>query len=153
MSTRQFITLVGTVIMVALSGCSAPRFSAVATIPPDKALVYIYRKAALGGIGGNHHIFVNGRATTSLYSGSYYPYFATPGTNHFSSKMISPAILMNVTMNAMFPDELCRLETEAGKTYYIQFKIATTWGPKIVQVDAGKGAKDIEKCRLAKELK
>ena len=138
--------------MLVLTGCTAPKYSSVTSVPPDKALVYIYRKAALGGIAGNHHIFVNGQPVTSLYSGSYYPYFAAPGSNVFSSKMLSPAILMSLTMNVMFQDDLCRLDTEAGKTYYVQFKIATTWGPKIVPVDAGKGGGDIKKCRLAKPL-
>jgi hypothetical protein len=140
-------------VTFALVGCTAPRFSPVAVIPGDKALVYIYRKAALGGIAGNHHIFVNGQPVTSLYSGSYYPYFAVPGTNSFSSKMISPAILMDMTMNAMFQGDLCQLDTEAGKTYYVQFKIATTWGPKIMRADGDKGANDIKNCRLAKSLR
>ncbi len=64
--------------------------------------------------------------------------------------MISPAILMDITMNAMFQGDLCQLNAESGKTYYLQFKIATTWGPKIVQADADRGAKEIKKCRLAK---
>ena len=139
-------------VTLVLVGCAAPRFSPVATIPKDKALVYIYRNAALGGIAGNHHIFVNGQPVASLYSGSYYPYYATPGTNSFSSRMISPAGTMDAIINAISRGELCRLDVEAGHIYYIQFKIATTLGPKIVQVDADKGAKDIKKCRLANPL-
>jgi hypothetical protein len=152
MNIRQSIALTGVIVMLVFPGCTSPKYSSVASIPADKALVYIYRKAALGGIAGNHHIFVNGQPVTSLYSGSYYPYFATPGTNIISSKMISPAVLMNLTINAMFQDDVCRLDTEAGKTYYVQFRIATTLGPKITQVDAGKGTKDITKCKLAESL-
>jgi hypothetical protein len=135
------------------SGCTAPKFSPVGSIPNDKALVYIYRKAALGGIAGNHHIFANGHPVTSLYSGSYYPYLATAGTNIFSSQMISPSALMNLTINAISQDEMCRLDAQPGQTYYVQFKIATTWGPKIVLVDNNKGLNDIQNCHLAKPLK
>lgn len=146
------IAFAGAIAMLSLTGCTSPKYSAVASIPPDKALVYIYRKAALSGIAGNHHIFVNNQPVTSLYSGSYYPYFATPGTNIFSSKMISPAVIMNQIMNAMSEGDVCRLDAEAGKTYYVQFRIATTWGPKIRQVEAERGEKDVVKCRLAKSL-
>jgi hypothetical protein len=53
-------------------------------------------------------------------------------------------------MNANFRDRVCQVEAEAGKTYYVQFNIATSWGPKMTLVDAETGAKDIQKCRLAK---
>jgi hypothetical protein len=135
-----------------LTGCTAPKFKTDNELLQDKALVYIYRKAYLSGIAGNHHIFVNGEPITSLYNGSYFPYLASPGTNRFNSKLSSPSIVMNLTMNAMFKDTLLQLNAEAGKTYYLQFKIATTWGPKIVEMDADTGAREIAKCRLAKPL-
>ncbi len=56
MSLRRFLKAL-IVSTLALTGCTAPRFSAVATIPRDKALVYIYRKAALGGIAGKSSYF------------------------------------------------------------------------------------------------
>ena len=152
MNIRQLIILAGATVILALTGCTAPKYSSVTSVPPDKALVYIYREAALGGIAGNHHIFVNGKPVTSLYSGSYYPYFATPGTNIFTSKMSSPAIGQNLIMNEEFKHRACWFNAEAGKTYYVQFKIATTWGPRLTQVDADTGAKDIVDCRLAEPL-
>jgi hypothetical protein len=136
-----------------LFGCAGPKFSAVASVPPNKAVVYIYRKAALGGVLGNHHIFVNGKPVASLYSGSYYPYLADPGTNCLSSKMVSLAIAINMTMNAQFKHQVCCLNVEPGKTYYVQFEIATTWGPKMTEVNADTGSRDIQDCELAKALK
>ncbi|HEY5070202.1 MAG TPA: hypothetical protein VII37_10440, partial [Candidatus Acidoferrum sp.] len=62
------------------------------------------------------------------------------------------AVMIDMTMNASFKDALLELNAEAGKTYYIQFKIATTWGPKLVEMDADTGAREIAKCRLAKPL-
>ena len=150
---HYFNAALGMIVTLVVAGCTAPRFSPVATGPPDKALIYIYRKSHLGGIAGNHRIFVNGQAVTSLYNGSYYPYFAVPGTNRFSSRIVSPSAIMDATMNASFQGDRAQLNAEAGKTYYIQFKIGTTWGPKMAPVDAETGAKDIVKCRLAKALK
>jgi hypothetical protein len=149
----RFSAFLAVITTLVLAGCTAPKFSPVTHVPSDKALVYIYRKANLWGIGGNHHIFVDGQPITSLYSGSYYPYFANPGTNRFSSKIISPLILLDVAMNETFKGELVQLNAEPGRTYYLQFNIATSWGPKITRVNAEKGAREIVKCHLAKPLK
>lgn len=135
-----------------LAGCGGTKFSSVTAVPADKALVYVYRNAALGGILGNHVIFANGQPITSLYSGSYFPYSAEPGTNYFSSQAFSPSAILDMSMNAQFKNRVCQINAEAGKTYYVQFQIATTWGPKMTQVDPAKGAKEIPSCKLAKAL-
>jgi hypothetical protein len=142
--------LLALTVSVSLVGCTAPRFTPVTNVPPDKALVYIYRKAHISGSAGNHRIAVNGQRVTSLYNGSYYPYLASLGTNTFGSALFSPSWVLNL---AIKDDDLFKLNAETGKTYYLQFKIATTWGPKIVQMDKQIGAKEITKCRLAKEWK
>lgn len=144
--------LIAVVAVLDLSGCAGPKFSPVASVPSQKALVYIYRKSALGGIAGNHHIFVNGQPVTSLYSGSYFPYYATPGTNFLSSKLLSLSVMLNMVMNAEFKDRICRLDAEPGHTYYVQFHIADTWGPKMKIVDPAIGERDIQNCHLAKAI-
>ena len=136
-----------------MAGCAGPKFSPVTAVPSGKAVIYVYRKAALGGVLGNHHIYANGQPVTSLYSGSYYPYLAEPGTNYLSSEMVSLAIAINMSMNAQFKHRVCRIEAEAGKTYYVQFEIATSWGPIMTEVDANTGSRDIRECNLAKALK
>jgi hypothetical protein len=146
--TTRFSLLLALTGSVFLVGCTAPRFTPITSIPPDKALVYIYRKAHIIGSAGNHRIAVNGQRITSLYNGSYFPYFASPGTNAFGSALFSPSLALNLILR---DDDLFKLDAEAGKTYYLQFKIATTWGPKIVQMDEETGAQEMTKCRLAKE--
>jgi hypothetical protein len=154
MTMRKIASIFIVVAMASLlSGCVGPRFTPVTTVPADKALIYIYRNAAVGGVLGNHHVFANGKPITSLYSGSYYPYLAEPGTNYLSSKQYSLAVILDMTANINFRDRVCRIDAEASKTYYVQFEIATTWGPKLTQVNAEKGAKDIHDCDLAKPLK
>jgi hypothetical protein len=133
-----------------LAGCTAPRFTPIASVPPDKALVYIYRKAHIAGSLSNHRIAVNGQRVTSLYNSSYYPYLASPDTNRFGFALFSPSWALNL---AMKDDDLFRLKTEAGETYYLQLKTATMWGPKIVQIDEETGKREITGCRLAKEWK
>jgi Protein of unknown function (DUF2846) len=149
---RRFSPLLVLAVSLVPTGCTTPKFKPETDVPQDKVLVYIYRKAYLSGIAGNHHIFVNGQPITSLHNGSYCSYLASLGTNSFNSKAFSPAVMIDMTMNASFKDALLELNAEAGKTYYIQFKIATTWGPKMVEMDADTGAREIAKCRLAKPL-
>lgn len=141
------------VLALMLAGCAGQKFSPVATVPSDKALIYIYRRSALGGIAGNHHIFANGQQITSLYNGSYFPYLAAPGTNYFSSRIISLSAFIDMSMNEQFKHRVCVVNAEAGKTYYVQFEIETTWGPKMKEVEPAVGEKAIQKCRLAKPLR
>ena len=135
-----------------LAGCGGIRFSPVAAVPKNKALIYVYREAAFSGMAGHHHIFVNDKAVADLRNGSYYPYIAEQGTNYFSSQLLSADWFVNMAANAQFKNRVCRVDAEAGHTYYVQFEIATTWGPRMTQVEADKGAKDIQDCKLAKSL-
>jgi hypothetical protein len=132
------------------TGCVTPNFQPVASVPDDKALVYVYRKAHIIGAAGRHQINVNGEPVGVLPNGGYFPYFASPGTNQFSSSFLTTMIVDGVPIpkSLLAGPHLLTLTAVPGRTYYLQFKIATTWGPKMLQMDAETGARDIAKCRL-----
>jgi len=130
-------------------------FTPVASAPPDKALVYIYRKTYFAGSGGHYLILVNGHRIANLHNGCYYPYLASPGTNSFGNElltMIGSQWATAMWLNDHSKDHMLQLNTEAGKTYYLQLKIANTWWPKIVQMDDETGAKEIARCSLGTAL-
>jgi hypothetical protein len=75
---------------------------------------------------GDYQILVNDRRIANLYNGSYYPYLASPGTNSFGNELVSVDWPVDATLNAHSKDHMLQLNTEAGKTYYLQLKIANT---------------------------
>lgn len=151
MTGKIRLLLIAMAMALALTGCVTPNFQPVTTVPEDKALVYFYRKAHISGARGTHRLYVNGEFVGLLPNGGYFPYFATPGTNLVSSSFANTVTLFGAPLPMSLLDEshLFSLTAEAGQTYYLQFKIATTWGPKMVQMDSKAGAREIEKCRLA----
>jgi len=141
------------IVTVPLCGClhaPEPNFVPVTSIPEGKALVYIYRKAHISGAAGRYLISANGEPAAFLFNGTYAPYFASPGTNHFGATMKTKLIVSGVPIpNSLFSkDDLLRLVVQPGEIYFVQFKIADTWGPKLVEMNRDDGAGEIKKCRL-----
>ena len=81
-------------ISVFLSGCAlGPKFSAVTSIAPEKAMVYIYRTSAFLGSASVYRIWINDTHVTDIGNGQYYPYLADPGELAFKMKLnLSPGI-------------------------------------------------------------
>lgn len=158
---RLTLVLVGLAVLtstVCVTGCklcpwdraTGPKFSPNPNAIPDgKALVYIYRRNHIGGIARAHKIYANGAPVTVLANASYYPLVASPATVIFSSGSRTANPLMDV---ALANDNLLTLEIRSGETYFLEFHIGDTWGPKLRLVDAQTGFKRIQKCRLADTL-
>ncbi|MBC8314291.1 MAG: hypothetical protein ISR57_02020 [Bacteroidales bacterium] len=92
------------------------RFQEVSEIPPNKAVVYIFR---VGIYGHAIHYTVNADDTpvspVHLYTGGYLVYYADPGKTEFWAKVGDGEshIVVNI---------------EAGKTYFIQGSVKSgTW--------------------------
>jgi hypothetical protein len=90
----SMLTLLAGFLM--LQGCaSAPHFIPVANVPPDKALIYIYRNQNYVGSGVDFKIFANHNPVTMLTASGlitdniYYPYVATPGEIAFTGQRMS----------------------------------------------------------------
>jgi hypothetical protein len=137
-------------IALALTGCITPDFRSVNSVLDGKALVYFYRKANISGAAGKHQIYVNDKLVGILPNGGYFPYFAAPGTNLVTSSFGTTMIINGVPVPKSFLDgpRLFNLTAEEGRRYYLKFVIATTWGPRMLQVDTNTGAREVEKCRI-----
>jgi hypothetical protein len=150
---KRLIKLFIFVIATSLFGClhrPEPNFVPVKSIPDGKALVYIYRKSRIGGAAGRYLISANGEPAAFLPNGSYAPYFAPLGTNHFGATMKTKLMVTGVPMpSSLFSkDDLLSLVLRPGETYFVQFKIADSWGPKLVTMDRDVGTREITNCRL-----
>lgn len=142
---RIIIALLATVFV---TGCATgTKFTAVDKAPDDKALIYVYRMFNVGGMAASHSIYANGELVADFWNGSYYPYFVSPGKVRFSSKCQSPNWAINAVGSS---DNLLTIDAVSGHTYYAQFHIGDTWGPKLVMVPEDVGAKKIQKCHLAR---
>ncbi len=116
--------------LVCCGGCaSGPRFEPMTSIPADKAVVYVYRPKQVIGWGGlfpvNSPWIVcpNGEKCVDLRQGGYCVFEMSPGTNIFTSSLVSPSALLDVIHNH---EELCRTNFEAAKTYYLKFSVGAT---------------------------
>ena len=115
------------------------KFKEVSEIPPNKAVVYIFR---VGSYGRAIHYTVNADdkpvSPVHLYSGGYFVYFADPGKTEFWAKVGDgdSHIVVNI---------------EAGKSYFIRGSVKSgTWvgRPYLTEVSASEGLNKIRKCKL-----
>ena len=135
------------VTLLVLMGCaSGSKFTPMAKVPDGKALIYIYRRLNVSAIASKHIIFANGEPVTALANASYYPFLTSPGMVRFSSRSLTISPLMNMVNSG---DDLLTIPVESGHTYYVEFHIGDTFGPKMILVDAEKGTKRLQKCRMA----
>jgi hypothetical protein len=120
-----------------LSCAGGPSFVKEEKIPEQKGLVYLYRKRSPVGVIIVPRIWCNAKPVVSLKSGGYYPYFADPGKNIFTTFTETSSEIS--------------IDVEPGKTYYVKlhFGVGLTVGrPHLTLVDEKKGAKEIKGCKL-----
>jgi hypothetical protein len=147
-------------VSLLLAGCETP-FTQAKNVPPDKALVYLYRKYNYFGSGIGIKVYANGQPITELwagdfYKGTYYPFICPPGNVLFEGKE------MNLGDTAIFnplyhKSPLAQINVEAGKTYYLRLKwvdynALTGSKPAFIQFDNAIGAQQITNCVFAKSL-
>jgi hypothetical protein len=136
-----------------LGGCATPNFKPVTNVPPDKALVYLYRKYNYIGSGAAHKIYANQKPITLLYTRNYYPYLTDPG--HITFTLKSVLIGEKHLFDFMIPKStVAEINVESGRTYYLSFDIASHFAltPKYILRDNETSSNEIVKCRLAECL-
>jgi len=141
-------------------GCATTtHFTPATNIPPDKALVYLYRRASqFQGWAVYDQIYVNQKPITVIYNNCYYPYLATPGEVQFTGlqKYLGEYSLMNFTSSKY---TIGQINVQAGKTYYLRYVQAywkkesnNTPQPLFLQVNNETGGREITNCVLAVNL-
>jgi hypothetical protein len=137
-----------------LGGCKTPNyFKPVTNVPPDKALIYVYRKYNYFGSGARHKIYANQKPITVLYTDNYYPYLADPGKVILSVK--EELMGEESLFNFMQPKKTAaEINVEAGKTYFLKFNIpsALTFRMRYSLVDANVAENEITNCALGECL-
>lgn len=157
---RMLHILAGLLLCGFFTGCAtATHFTPVTNIPPDKALVYLYRRPSqFQGGAVSHQIYVNQKLITVIYNDDYYPYLATPGEVQFVAleKDLGEFALMNFSHSKF---NIGQINVEAGKIYYLRFVQAywkkesnNTSRPLFIQVDNETGEREITNCVLAVNL-
>lgn len=151
---RILSTLVFMAVALILGGCATPNyFKPETNVPPDKALIYIYRKYNYIGSGAAHKIYVNQKPITLLYVDNYYPYLAEPGDVQFKVKEVltGEAHLFDFMAPKTTAAEM---NVEAGKTYYLSFDVpsALTFKMKYSLRDPKIAENEITNCTLAASL-
>jgi|GEM_PF-583524 len=93
---------------IILTGCVSlgDPYDSIESIPPGKALLYMYRLKAFAGGGVQFDMHVNDKLVCVLANGGYYPYFIEPGKTTVWTRT---EVKREVTFVA-----------EAGNTYYIK---------------------------------
>ena len=119
-------------------------FKRADTIPPDKALIYIYRQ--YGGVGFYLPVTIiaNGQEIIEIPANGYYTYFADPGEIEFSTKS-KTARTESVTIDA-----------KAGQTYFIKMAMyAGAFVPNATLTVMSKERAEVEvvDCRLVRNEK
>jgi len=122
-----------------LSGCAAlgPTYTAAPEAPKGKATIYVYRESGFVGGGVAYTVNANGIPVSTLPSGGYFVYYATPGEVELSAKTEAST---SVTVDA-----------KAGETYYVKGTVGVgvfVGHPHLVLVSREIGAKEIAACKL-----
>ena len=123
-------------MLALIGGCaSGPAFEPVATVPADKALLYIYRPATHGALY-KPMVSVNDKNLVALQARGYIPYLATPGSVRLS--------ISNIGSNSM------NVDAAPGRTYYVRAgTVFMGMGvPFIEVVPPEVGAQEIRDCKL-----
>jgi len=134
------------VAVLYVTGCATgPKFAPVDKVPDGKAVVFIYRMFNIGGVASSHRIYANGKLVADFANASYYPYIVPPSTITFSSRSESISPIIDL---ANSKDNLLTIDVVGGQTYYAEFHIGDTWGPKLILVSQEIGSKRVQKCHL-----
>ena len=141
MSSRKLLyaALATGAVTVLLSGCATlgAAYTPDSNAPRDKGTVYVYRPKAFTGGAISYTVSVNGAEVSSLPSGGYFVYYATPGEAEISAKTEAKT---SVTV-----------DVKAGQSYYVQGSIGMgvfVGHPHLTQVTNDVGAKEIANCKL-----
>lgn len=138
------------------SGCATGAdFQAVASPPPGKALVYLFRERRVVGSAGMFNVYANKTMIVKMKSGGYFPYITDPGDlilSHeiaFGPLMILPAAIDRASDAK--GHELLRLSIEANHTYYVEWKLGG-WGkaPTMILRSEDYALPIIKECNLLK---
>ncbi|MBN1356027.1 DUF2846 domain-containing protein [bacterium] len=147
----RFVLLAITVLTIA--GCaSGLKFTPIEQIPPQKALVYIYRPSKYMGSALDYYVFANRLPIVKLENGGYYPYYTSPGKLEFAAgetSVIHPKDLNDPAR------EFFVFEVEAGEIYYLKGTARRGMmigAPNLQKVEKTVGEKEIVSCKLLKGL-
>jgi hypothetical protein len=140
---------VAMVVVLMTSGCGptlGESFKKIESVPPKKALVYIYRPFGSVGFMWSVDVLANGKVAVTLAHASYYPYFVDPGEIEFRSKRTGTF------------SESVTLDAKAGRTYYLKTIIRAgslgLVGQTILTImPQEEGEKEIEECNLVLDTK
>jgi hypothetical protein len=135
--TRTLVLYLAAVF--ALAGCaSGPGFRAIpnSEIPPNKALVYIFRPVSIRGSGLVPTVDATGLEGLRLRAGGYFPLFVPAGMTWAA-----------ITQTGRFTVEF---DAKAGETYYVRGgPIAFALGIPYIQVATRESAlPELQECKL-----
>ena len=143
---RVILRFVSLAAMLCVAGCATgPQFAPLDKVSDGKAVIYVYRMFNVGGVASSHRIYANGELVADFGNASYYPYVVSPGKITFSSKSESISPIIDLANSR---DKLLTIDAVAGQTYYAEFHIGDTLGPKLILVSQEIGSKRIQKCHL-----
>jgi len=144
-------TLAFALLCLALVTCETPMyrvsvFEPVKSVPPDRALVYIYRPERLWLSESEYSVYAKDREVVWLSNGGYYPLLIEPKRTLFWAALLGT---YSIT-----------LDLEPGKTYYLEGSVRWAMGwptligtaefgiPRLTLVDPSVGAEEIKDCIL-----
>lgn len=149
-------------LAIALCGCAGslngPASQAVASIPADKALIYLYWPDE--DLGTQFTIKANDEHVITLKNEGYVPFFVTADSVDLSAKVQFKLFKTGLLGAAAAPTTHFKLKAEAGGTYYVKcsgmapkfLSLSTTHGQRLGMslVTNDIGAFEIQACKLLK---
>ena len=130
-------TIVIVLVTALLAGCvTGAKFQKIESVPPGKAVIYIYRPSTLGAAIA-YDIRHGDKVVVTMKAMGYYPYVADPGEVELSARTESKA---SVT-----------LDVKADETYYVKATISMGFlvgRPRLVVVSVSEAEKEISDCKL-----
>lgn len=139
-SKRSFL-LLSLFCMLSLGyGCSAkgPAFAPVATIPPEKSLIYVYRPSGFIGGGVHYDVYAGQEKVCNLVQGGYCQYFGAPGEIEIWGKTESKGTVT--------------VDSKVGQITFVKAGVGMGFlvgRPNFVVVDTALGGTEIKDCNLS----
>ena len=122
---------------LSLFGCaSGPPFQSAASVPSDKAIIYVYRPSVMHGAIYSPSVTVGSNAPVALSNGGYFTTFVLPGNVLVS---ISNVGKRSLTVSAV-----------AGESYYVKGGTVLMAGgyPALSMVPQETALPEIKECKL-----
>lgn len=120
-----------------LFGCaSGPPFRPEASVPSDKALIYVYRPPVMHGAVYSPEVTVGGNAPVALRNGGYFTTFISPGD-----------VLVTITN---IGKRSLSISAVAGESYYVKGGTVLMAGgyPALSLVPRETALAEIKECKL-----